>query len=65
MDLVLKSKIVSNLINKCFEITFMHKTNGKEFIQTWSFDLRKKSDIAIWFASESEEVSLIYPNYIL
>jgi hypothetical protein len=40
----------------------MHKTNGKEFIQTWSFDLKKKSEIGIWFASEAEEVYLI--NYI-
>ncbi len=59
MDIVLKSKIVSKFTYKCFEISFMHKTNGKEYLQTWSFDVRKKSDIAIWFTSESEQVNYL------
>jgi hypothetical protein len=56
IDLVLKSKIVSKLVNKCIEISFVHTTSGKEYIQTWSFDLKKKDGIGMWFASEAEEV---------
>jgi hypothetical protein len=46
---------VSKLVNKCVEITFTYMVNNKEFIQTWKLDLKKKSDIAFWFASEAEE----------
>jgi hypothetical protein len=60
LDLVLKSKIISNKINKCEEISVIceyddNKKQG-EVIQTWRFDIRKKADIHFWFASETEEV---------
>jgi hypothetical protein len=56
VDLVLKSKISSKEINKCVEISFIFYLSDKEFIQTWKLDLKKKSDIGFWFASEAEEV---------
>jgi hypothetical protein len=31
-----------------------------EFINTWKFDVRNKSDIGFWFASESEEVKVLF-----
>jgi hypothetical protein len=57
LDLVLRSKIVSNKLNKCVEISIVYKGISDEpQIQTWKFDMRKKSDIHYWFASEAEEV---------
>ena len=59
VNLVLKSKINSNLINKTIEINLKYKleSNKIDFFQfTWIYDKRKKGDIAYWIASEAEEV---------
>jgi hypothetical protein len=55
-DLILKSKVVSKEMNKCYEISYSFNLKGTEYIQTWKFDIRKKGDISFWFASEAEEV---------
>lgn len=59
-------------MNKCFEISSTYKyfydqinkpfkqslyENGNEILQSWKFDVRKKSDIGYWFASEAEDVN--------
>jgi hypothetical protein len=56
VDLVIKSKIITKLIHKCIEISVIYLVNKDEIITTWKFDLKKKSEIAMWFASEAEEV---------
>jgi hypothetical protein len=53
--LVLKSKIITKLVNQCVEITITYKLGNNEYIQTWKLDIKKKSDIGFWFASEAEE----------
>lgn len=55
LNLVLKAKIVSNEINKCYEIGYTYMINQKEYNNIWKFDLRKKnSSITTWFSSECE-----------
>lgn len=65
MDLILRSEIISNNINKSIEISvvfnnIIDSSADKDVIQTWKFDLRKKNDINYWFASETEEVVILY-----
>lgn len=63
IDLVLKSRIKSRLYNHTFEISFSFKftNNDEEYINIWKFDIKNKSDISLWFASEAEE----YKNNII
>ncbi len=61
MDLILRSEIISNDVNKSIEISvvFNQATDNSEdndVMQTWKFDIKKKGDIHYWFASETEEV---------
>jgi hypothetical protein len=51
----LKSKVITKEVNQCVEISITYRINKKEYIQTWKLDIKKKSDIGFWFASEAEE----------
>lgn len=55
--MILKSQIKSSLYNHTFElsINFRFYNDEKEYINIWKFDLKKKSEISLWFASEAEE----------
>jgi hypothetical protein len=58
----LKSKIISNKVNKCIDISIEYNyTNNNlgSVLQTWKFDIRNKSDISFWFASEADEVHIL------
>jgi hypothetical protein len=59
LDLVFKSKVITNKYNICSEMSVIYNyINGTdEVIQTWRYDIRKKKDIHFWFASETEEVN--------
>ncbi len=59
-NLVLKSKIISPIINKTIEVSLKYKLNSfctDYFQYTWMYDKRNKSDIGYWIASEAEQVN--------
>ncbi len=55
-NLIIKVKIISKLIGKCFEFGYKYKNkrNEKEYENIWKFDLKKKNANATWFSSEVE-----------
>lgn len=59
----MKSRIKSSLFDNTFEISFAFKFLNKpeEYINVWKYDLKNKSDISLWLASEAEE----YKNNII
>ena len=62
LNLVLRSKILPNYIDKNVEITLFYKFfpykdhDNSELMHSWSFDIRKRNEIPYWIASEAEEV---------
>lgn len=64
LDLIMKSKIITKDINKCIDISITFTINNVEYIQTWKFDIKKKTEIGFWFASEAEEVKIYIYNIL-
>ena len=59
-NLVLKSKIISPIINKTVELNLKYKIqsfSSDYFQYTWMYDKRNKGDIGYWIASEAEQVN--------
>ena len=59
LNLFIKSKIISNSMNKTIEINLKHKvmsSPSENYQNTWIYDKRMKGDISYWIASEAEEV---------
>lgn len=54
LNLVIKAKIISKEINKCYEIGYNYISQKKEFENIWKFDIKSKSNICLWFSSECE-----------
>lgn len=54
LNLVIKAKIISKEINKCYEIGYNYISQKREFENIWKFDIKSKSNICLWFSSECE-----------
>jgi hypothetical protein len=58
----LKSKIITDKNNSSFSFTVLYKYENNmkdEYSLSWMVDMRKKSDICFWMASEASEVIII------
>ena len=55
LDLIIKAKIITPNINKCYELGYSYITHKRTFENIWRFDTAKKNNISLWCSSEYEK----------
>lgn len=55
LDLIIKATIITDNINKCYEIGYIYSSQKRNLENIWRFDIIKKNNITLWCSSECEK----------
>ena len=62
-NLIIECQIITEEINKSFEIGCDYISHGKKYDNKWKFDVLNKRDIKVWLCSEIDIVNNIYKKF--
>ena len=63
LNLEIKCEIITQEINKSYEIGCNYISNKKNYDYFWKFDVLSKSDIKIWICTELNKINNVYKKF--
>ena len=63
LNLEIKCEIITQEINKSYEIGCNYISNKKNYDYFWKFDVLNKSDIKIWICTELNKINNVYKKF--
>ena len=63
LNLEIKCEIITQEINKSFEIGCNYISNKKSYDYFWKFDVLNKNDIKIWICTELNKINNVYKKF--
>ena len=63
LNLEIKCEIITQEINKSYEIGCNYISNNKDYDYFWKFDVLNKNDIKLWICTELNKINNVYKKF--